>query len=184
MLSNIVLSSLILAGTLGLLAGPGAPANLETALTEYYGPEARLRSVSVLLNEKQSVSLKAKCGRTFESGMPGVWRIEQGKSVKGYAFCDDVKGKVRNITYAVFFEPDGTIRGIEILTYRESHGGEVASGMFRSQFEGKSAASELKVGKDIRNISGATISSRAVTGGVKSMALLFQFLKQEGILTE
>jgi len=36
-----------------------------------------------------------------------------------------------------------------------------------AQFVGKTSASRLKVGDDIRNISGATLSSAHVTEGVK-----------------
>ena len=51
--------------------------------------------------------------------------------------------------------------------YREPHGGEVAYDPWRKQFRGKTTAAPLQVGKDIRNISGATISCNSVTRGVR-----------------
>lgn len=45
---------------------------------------------------------------------------------------------------------------------------------WRSQFVGKSAASALQLNADIRNISGATLSSRHLTEGVKSIMLAYQ----------
>ena len=38
---------------------------------------------------------------------------------------------------------------------------------WRKQFRGKTISAPLQVGKDIKNISGATISSNSVTRGVK-----------------
>jgi Na+-translocating ferredoxin:NAD+ oxidoreductase RnfG subunit len=43
----------------------------------------------------------------------------------------------------------------------------VAYEAWRKQFRGKTSAAPLQVGKDIRNVSGATISANAVTRGVR-----------------
>jgi H+/Na+-translocating ferredoxin:NAD+ oxidoreductase subunit G len=51
--------------------------------------------------------------------------------------------------------------------YREPYGGEVAYDAWRRQFRGKSSDDALQVGRDIRTISGATISVNAVTLGVR-----------------
>ena len=56
---------------------------------------------------------------------------------------------------------------VEILEFRESHGMEVRGEKWREQFKGKNAGSKLKLNDDIYNISGATISCRQVTEGVK-----------------
>jgi Na+-translocating ferredoxin:NAD+ oxidoreductase RnfG subunit len=92
---------------------------------------------------------------------------------------DNVKGKARPITYYVAFDPSGLIRALEVLVYRESHGGEVRSPLFRKQFNGKQHSDAIAVGKDIRNVSGATISSRALTRGARALSTLMHFLLQE-----
>ena len=71
---------------------------------------------------------------------------------------DHVIGKHLYIDYAVSIE-GGRVRRVDILAYRESYGGEVRSPSWLSQFVGKTSASPLRVGSDIRNISGATLSS-------------------------
>ena len=45
---------------------------------------------------------------------------------------------------------------------------------WRNQFVGKTAASALEVGTDIGNISGATLSVRHVTDGIKRLLFLHQ----------
>ena len=76
-------------------------------------------------------------------------------------------GKEQPITFLVAMDSADALRDVDILVYREPYGGEVAYEPWRKQFRGKSATAPLVVGKDIRNISGATISSHSVTLGVR-----------------
>lgn len=93
-----------------------------------------------------------------------VWRAEAGG---GLFVFDRVIGKHLYIDYAVSLDPSGRVRRVDILQYRESYGGEVRENSWLSQFVGKASGSPLQVGQDIRNISGATLSSHHVTEGVK-----------------
>jgi Na+-translocating ferredoxin:NAD+ oxidoreductase RnfG subunit len=94
-----------------------------------------------------------------------VWKALAGGRVAGYFFVDHVIGKY--IDYSVALNADGSVRRVAILTYRESYGFEVTNAGWLSQFIGKSNGSALEINQDIRNISGATLSSRHVTEGVK-----------------
>ncbi|MDH2382882.1 FMN-binding protein [Bradyrhizobium sp. CER78] len=96
-----------------------------------------------------------------------VWKAEAGGKVAGFFIFDRVIGKHLFIDYAVALTPGGAVHKVEILEYRESYGGEVRSPSWLAQFVGKSSASALKINGDIRNISGATLSSTHVTEGVK-----------------
>jgi Na+-transporting NADH:ubiquinone oxidoreductase subunit NqrC len=89
---------------------------------------------------------------------------------------DRVIGKHEFITYALALGPDGTVRGIEILEYRETYGGEIRNPNWRRQFVGKKPGSALRLDGDIRNISGATLSSRHVTDGVRRLLVTYQML--------
>jgi hypothetical protein len=99
-----------------------------------------------------------------------VWRASPG----GWFMVDEVLGKHELITYAVALDTQGRMRGIEILEYRESHGGEIRDAKWRVQFLGKTAADPLLLDRDIRNISGATLSCRHVTDGVKRLLALYE----------
>ena len=96
-----------------------------------------------------------------------AWKAEAGGKVLGLVVVDHVIGKHLYIDYAVALAPGGRVQRVEILAYRESYGGEVRSESWLGQFVGKSGGSPLKVGGDIRNISGATLSSLHVTEGVQ-----------------
>lgn len=115
-----------------------------------------------------SAQQQAFPGARFEEIHPQrIWKAVTGDRVAGYFFVDHVIGKHLYIDYSVAVGADGRVRRVEILTYRESYGYEVADAGWLVQFTGKSSASALTVGQDIRNISGATLSSRHVTEGVK-----------------
>ena len=97
------------------------------------------------------------------TGQPNTWRTSSG----GYFVVERVVGKHEFITVAIGINPNGTLKQIEIMDYRESYGHEVRDPSWRAQFVGKSASSPLQLGADIKNISGATLSSKHVTDGVK-----------------
>jgi uncharacterized protein with FMN-binding domain len=97
------------------------------------------------------------------TGQPNTWRTSSG----GYLVVERVVGKHEYITVAIGINPNGTVKQIEIMDYRESYGYEVRDTSWRAQFVGKSASSPLQLGADIKNISGATLSSKHIADGVK-----------------
>ena len=99
-----------------------------------------------------------------------------GDRVDGYALLDDENGQHLPISFAVKLSPAGTVERQEVTAYRESHGEGVRDARFRSQFVGKTVADTLRAGTDISVISGATISSRSMTIGVKRALVLFDEL--------
>ena len=99
-----------------------------------------------------------------------VWRVNGG----GWFIVDEVVGKHEYITYAVGLTPAGAVSGIEIMDYRETYGGEVRNPKWRAQFIGKTKNSALKLDQDIKNISGATLSSRHITEGVRRLLAFYE----------
>ena len=69
---------------------------------------------------------------------------------------------------------------MEILSYRETHGGQIRAAEWRQHFVGKSLADPLKLDVDVPNISGATLSSRNVTDGVKRLLALHRVVLAHG----
>jgi Na+-translocating ferredoxin:NAD+ oxidoreductase RnfG subunit len=102
-----------------------------------------------------------------------VWKAQVGDKILGLFVVDHVVGKHLYIDYAVALDPEGRVRRVDILQYRESYGGEVRDAGWLGQFVGKTGASPLAVGQDIRNISGATLSSHHVTEGVKRIVAAY-----------
>lgn len=82
---------------------------------------------------------------------------------------DQVVGKHEFIDIAVGLTHDGKVKGIEILTYRETYGYEVANPKWRAQFHGRDNTEHLKLDDQIKNISGATLSCRHITDGINRL---------------
>jgi FMN-binding domain len=104
---------------------------------------------------------------TLKVDTASVLRISRGGALLGFAQIKNVKGKDQPITFLVAIDSVNALKDIDVLVYREPQGGEVAYEPWRKQFRGKTTAAPLVVGKDIRNVSGATISSHSVTLGVR-----------------
>jgi uncharacterized protein with FMN-binding domain len=104
-------------------------------------------------------------GASFTSAGANVWKTSTG----GTFIVDKVVGKHEFITMAMGINANGTVKGIEIMEYNESYGYEVRNPSWRAQFVGKSASSPLELNSDIKNISGATLSSKHITDAVKRL---------------
>ncbi|KAB0581402.1 FMN-binding protein [Ideonella dechloratans] len=103
-------------------------------------------------------------------GRSARWELRTARkagALLGWVLLDNVVGKYELISYAVGLDREGAIRGVEILSYRESHGSEIRLPAWRKQFVGKNASAPLRVGSDIANISGATLSCSHVTDGIR-----------------
>jgi Na+-translocating ferredoxin:NAD+ oxidoreductase RnfG subunit len=101
-----------------------------------------------------------------------VWRAQRDGVLVGWFLVDEVVGKHEFITYATAISPDGHVLGVEILSYRETHGGQVREAAWRKNFVNKTLADPFKLDEDVPNISGATLSCRNVLDGVKRMLVL------------
>ncbi len=103
----------------------------------------------------------------------------QDAEIVGYAF-ETTDFEPQEIGYSAPIEVlvgvdlAGELTGIEILYYRESYksirGDFLNSERFPNQFDGKSVADGFRVGRDIDGVSRATISSWAVSRGIRNSA--------------
>lgn len=102
--------------------------------------------------------------------------VYDNRDVLGYAIAANVKGKDQPITFCVVVDERLRIADMDILTYREPYGGEVRQASWLKQFFGKSPDDPIRAGREIRNITGATISVRSVTQGVKDVLAILRAL--------
>ena len=93
----------------------------------------------------------------------------------GYTVVLNEIGKYRPITFMVGVTRDFRIKDVAVLVYRESRGGEVRRTRFLRQYRGKRTSDPVRINRDIINITGATLSVRALNRGVReSVALVKQ----------
>lgn len=135
----------------------------QAATAIYPGQQLTLREITLSADQRKAIA--SASGMRVRSEVMKVMRTSGGD----WLIFDSVIGKHEFIDIAVAITRAGSVKGVEILTYRETYGGEVRNAKWRSQFHHKTLASPVKVADDIKNISGATLSCVHVTDGVRRL---------------
>ena len=153
-------------------------AHAETYLTENQAANVLFPGVTLapqwidLTTEQIKAIAKASGEKPLEPRARVFWGPNREALI-----IDKVLGKHEVITYAVAINPDGKVKGIEIMDYREMYGTQVRDAAWRKNFIGKGPQDPLRLDKDIPNISGATLSSKHITDGVRRVLETYEILK-------
>lgn len=126
------------------------------------------------LTPEQIERIQKDAGVKVRSPQQQVWLVRAKGELLGWFILDQVIGKHEYITYAAGINPDGSFRQLQIIEYREAYGSQVRFLKWRDQFVGKTAADPVELENDIQSISGATMSCRHVTEGVKRLLVTAQ----------
>jgi FMN-binding domain len=132
-------------------------------------PNKTLTKNPIIITDDLQDKMRAASSIRYPFQGERIWRSADGS----WLVIDEVIGKHEMVTYAVALSPGGSILGIEILEYVESYGYEVAEPEWRKQFVGKTVNNPIKLNQDIQNISGATLSCKHITDGVKRVTVLY-----------
>ena len=182
---RLTLASTAAAVTLAALAPAGAFAvdylTAEQAAKLMFPDADRFEGHELTLDAAQLQQLDAR-GIHGRSARWAVRTALRGNTPLGHVVVDEVVGKYELIGYAVGIAVDGSVKQVEVLSYRESHGHEIRLPAWRRQFAGKTVASPMRVGDDIANISGATLSCSHVTDGVRRIVAVLDLLRRSGAL--
>jgi Na+-translocating ferredoxin:NAD+ oxidoreductase RnfG subunit len=128
----------------------------------------------VSLSREQVKEIERISGVRARVPEQAVWEARADGKLLGWFVVDEVIGKHELITYAIGIDADGSVRQIEVMDYREAYGYEIRNAAWRRQFAGKRVGDSLKLDQDIRNITGATLSCRHITDGVKRLLAFHQ----------
>ena len=111
---------------------------------------------------------------------------DKSGNITGVAFkCVTNEGYGGKIEIMLGLKPDGTINAIEILSHSETPGlgAKITEKWFKDQFKGRNLKNThwkvKKDGGDIDQITGATISPRAVTKAIYNGLLFYEKIKGE-----
>lgn len=144
----------------------------EQALKILFPKAQAIRAEELRLTPEQKARIQDRIGWKFPEESFRCFKAESNGKLDGFAVIQETIGKHRPITYMVGITPDGRVFEVEILVYRESKGGEIRMKRFNSQYEGKTALDPIRINKDIINITGATMSVRSVSAGIKRALVL------------
>ena len=145
----------------------------EQAQRALFADASRFEPVPITLSEADRAALAKVSGTRTPLPLDRIWRAMRDDQLLGHLVVDEVYGKHEFITYAAAIDANGAVLGIEIMDYRETHGGQVREAGWREQFRGKRSGDALALDEDIVNISGATMSCKHVTEGVRRLLALY-----------
>ena len=142
----------------------------------------RVRKDLIKLNAEKKTQIEDRIGWKFPEEEFEVYIGETGTRIDGYAMVQNTIGKHKPMTYMVGVDGQGSVSDIELLVFRESRGSEIRQKRFNSQYEGKTVLDPVRINKDIINISGATMSVRSMSAGIKRVLVLVDefYLKPAG----
>ena len=135
--------------------------------------KAAVLSVAVSFSEEKTIDLDGTTYTYFEG-------YDSEKNIVGYVFTTSSKGYGGDIETMVGVLSDGTVSGIDFLSISETAGlgMNADTDEFKNQFAGKSE--EIGLNKnvpgenEIQALTGATITSKAVTKSVNVALELFE----------
>lgn len=149
-------------------AGPmGTFFTEESARRELFPSLASVETDTLILDDAALAKARALTRLPVEEKRVVFERILSKDGTAGYIYRGRELGKVELMDFAVSLDTEGRVRKVLLTAYRESIGGEVKSRRFMGQFKGKHSGSSLQLNRDIDGITGATLSSRAITAGVR-----------------
>jgi hypothetical protein len=155
----------------------------EDALKLMFPKSEQIRKEVLKLSPEKKHQIEERIGWKFPEESFEVYVGETGTEVDGYALVQNTIGKHKPMTYMVGVDTRGHVSNVELLVFREARGSEVRMKRFNVQYEGKTVLDPVRLNKDILNISGATMSVRSMTAGIKRVLVVVDefYLKPAGI---
>ena len=155
----------------------------EDAAKVMFPDSERIRRETLTLTAEQKSFVEQVIGWEFPEFTFDVFIGETQGNIDGYAIIQNTIGKHRPITYMVGVSSTGECTNFEVLVYREARGNEIATKRFNYQYQGKTIGDPVRINRDIINITGATMSVRSASAGVKRVLVLVNefYLKPLGL---
>ena len=150
---------LIFTTVLGALRGTEYLSFQEAIALGFPGAKAVERFIpKPTAQQQKEIMAAAKTSSAVRAKLGGVYFGARNQKLTSVAFIDHVVGRTEYMTYVCVLSPEGTVRNVALMTYREPIGDEVKRPIFTKQFLGKGPDDEIQLRRDISNISGATLS--------------------------
>ena len=155
----------------------------EEAVKLMFPKSERVKKELLSVPTDKKMMIEERIGWKFPETAFEVYIGETGTQVDGYALVQNTIGKHKPMTYMVGVDAHGRVSNVELLVFREARGSEVRTKRFNAQYEGKTVLDPVRINKDIINISGATMSVRSMSAGIKRVLVLIDefYLKPAGL---
>lgn len=147
-----------------------------------FSESEQIRQANLILTPAQKNMIQERIGWEFPETSFECFIGETKGKTDGWALIQNTIGKHKHMTYMVGVDLDGEVMSMELLVFREARGSEVGKKRFSYQYEGKTVYDPIRINRDIINISGATMSVRSMSAGIKRVLVVVDeiYLKPMG----
>jgi hypothetical protein len=175
-------SRLALATLLLCLGGFSQPAEAKVfhtqqdALALAFPGADEVRAETRILTEEQANRIRKIARADLDTQIVKLYSGWKGDELLGHAYIDVHTVRTLPEAFMVVLRPDGAVRSLRVLAFYEPLDYMPTSRWYQ-QFDGASiAAQQLRVGRDIHGIMGATLSARAVTESIRRVQAFYEVL--------
>ena len=135
-------------------------------------PNATTERQTLFLSEEQQEKAAKDSGSEVLSALATRY-IAKGAdgSVVGWAYLDTHRVRTLPETLLIVLDADGSVRRVEVVTFREPLEYMPREGWY-GQYEGETLDDDLALKRDIRPVTGATLTARATTEAVRRVLAL------------
>lgn len=171
----------VLALGLGSALAPGpAPAKVFLTVDEALAlafPDCEIERRNVFLSDEQMARARELAGVEIAGALvrPYVARCD-GKDA-GTAYFDTHRVRTLPETLMVVVDPEGQVRRIEILAFREPEE-YIPREIWYRQFDDQALDDELDLKREIRGVTGATLTARVTTDAVRRVLALHRVIQE------
>jgi hypothetical protein len=154
----------------------------QQALERAFPKPQAIERLTVFLDDKQVESIQKLARAKLESKIVTYYRGKENNRVTGFAFFATDVVRTKSATYMAVINPDSTVRLVEILAFYEPMDYFPMS-RWLDLFRRKPLNDDLWPRCGIHNITGATLTTQALTLGVRKMLAIFQVAvpKNDGV---
>ncbi len=157
-------------------AGAEVFASKREALEQAFPGADAIEHHTLVLDDGQAALVEKRAHAKLESRLATIHTGMKNGEVMGFAIIDIHTVRTLPEAFMVVLEPDGRVRSSRILAFYEPRD-YMPPQRWLDQFETRRLDRTLSLGGEIHGISGATLSSRAITNGVRrALALHEAFL--------
>lgn len=158
--------------------------NREEALVLAFGTKAKVTRGTAYLEPKQVAAIAKAAKVPFEKTVVYPYRATDAKgNWIGTAYFDTHRVRSLRETLMVVVKTDGSLGRVEVLSFAEPREYLPRAAFYR-QFQDRKLDADLNLKRKIRNVTGASLTSKATTQCARRVLALHEHLERERRLEE
>jgi Na+-translocating ferredoxin:NAD+ oxidoreductase RnfG subunit len=174
------------APALGIALVVAAPAGLRAQLTQQEAlatafPGAQIERRTAFLSEADLQAVRAAAGpdAPVDQSVVTYYVAHREDQPVGVAYFDSHRVRTLNEVLMIVVQPDDRIRSIEVLRFAEPPEYHARESWLR-QFGGRSLGPDLSLGSGVAMMTGATLTSHAITRAARRVLALHRHIRPFG----